>query len=135
MDAEFREHHVPVVDELNNDEELKHEQAVLDEHDDKVTYITVHLDHLTNREDASVSVKVDGKTQQLLHKCLANIERSIRRVNVGIEPITPGPDVDHCLLEQYMDQISRVKLELFDVLQSIVAVKDSANLLDRDPYI
>ena len=49
-----------VVDEL--------EQAIFDDHDDKVTYITVHLDHLTNREDASVTVKLEGETQ-----CYTNV--------------------------------------------------------------
>ena len=101
LDVEFRQRHEAVVDELENDEELEYEQTFLDDHDNKVTYmyITVHLDHLTNHEESSVSVKLEGETQQLLHKRLGNIERSIRRVNVGIEPITPGPDVDRCLLE------------------------------------
>ena len=73
LDAEFRGCHVSVVDEVENDEELEHEQAVLDDHSEKVTYITVHLDHLTKREDTSVIVKLEGKTQLLLHKHLANI--------------------------------------------------------------
>ena len=120
MDAEFR----------GCREELEHEQAILDDHDDKVTYITVHLDHLTSREDTSV--KLEGETQLLLHKRLANIERSIQRVNARIEPITPGPDVDRYLLEQYEDQMSGLKLKLFDVSRSIVAMKDSADLLDEE---
>ena len=60
--------HEAVVDELEDDEELEYEQAIFDDYDDKVTYITVHLNHLTNREETSVSVKHKGETQQLLHK-------------------------------------------------------------------
>ena len=81
LDAEFRQRHVAVVNKLENDEELEFEQAVLDDHDNKVACITVYLDHLTNREDTSVGVKLEGETQQLLHKRLANIERSIRSAN------------------------------------------------------
>ena len=61
LNAEFRGHHVAVVDELESNEELEHEQAVLNDHDDKVTYKAVHLDHLTNREDTSVSVKLKAR--------------------------------------------------------------------------
>ena len=71
----------------------------------------------------------------MLHKCLANIERGIRRVNAGIKSITPGPNVDRCLLEKYDDQMGGLKLELFDVLRSIVAIKDSANLPDQEARI
>ena len=78
----------------------------LDNHDDKVTYIIVHLDHLANCEDTSVSVTLEGEAQLLLHKRLANIERSIWSMNARIEHITPGPDIDHCYLEQYEDQMS-----------------------------
>ena len=59
LDAEVRGRHVAVVDQLEDNEELEHKQAILNDHDDKVTYITVHLDHLTNREDTSVSVKLE----------------------------------------------------------------------------
>ena len=66
LDTEFRERHVAVVDELEDDEELECEQAILDDHDDKVTHVTVHLDHLTNHEDTSISVKLEGETKLLL---------------------------------------------------------------------
>ena len=43
LDAEFIEGHVTVVNELEDDEELEHEQTILDDHDNKVIYITLHL--------------------------------------------------------------------------------------------
>ena len=87
LDAEFRGNHVAVVGDLENNEDFNVEKAVLNDYDKKVTYITVHLDPLSNCEDTSVSAKLEGETQHLLHKRLSNIEKSIRGFNLGIEHI------------------------------------------------
>ena len=53
-----------------------------------------------------------------------------------VMPMTSGPELDRCLLEQYGEQIGGHKLELFDVSRSILALDgENHELADSDSKI
>ena len=59
----------------------------------------------------------------------------MRKVNAVIRPMVPGPSIDHCLLEQYKDQISGFKMELIDISRSIATIEDAKELADEKSWI
>ena len=63
-----------------------------------------------------------------MSKLLAHIDNSMHRVTDAIGTVTPGPDVDRCLLEQVKEKLSGLKLELFDVSRSILALSDDTTV-------
>ena len=96
MDAEFKGYHLAIVD-LLQDEELEGEQAILDDHDDKVAGLFDRLAYLNTPVEREVKAKPDPL--QHLSKRLQHVEWNIRKVAAAVSTAADGLDVDRCLLE------------------------------------
>ena len=50
-------------------------------------------------------------------------------------PMVPGPDIDHCLLEQYNKQVSVFEMEMLDDSCSMAAIEYVKELPDEKSWI
>ena len=64
--------------------------------------------------------KFATEQSQLLGISLRRMDKSLRSVNMTIELLAPGPDVDNCLILQLEDQVSCLRAELLDVTHDIL---------------
>ena len=77
LDAEFRMYHLAVVDLLMEEDDLKKEQADLDDHDDRVTGLLRRLARLAMPEDQAEKRKFDP--QRSLQRRLLHLEANLRK--------------------------------------------------------
>ena len=98
LDAEFKEHHYAVIDLVRDDKQkLDEEQAVMNNHKDKVPKIVVRLQQL-RPESKAASLAVHS-TEQCIHlgKRLCCVENSLMTVNEAVEPLATRPGLNNCL--------------------------------------
>ena len=122
-DADFRTHHFAVV-ELVNEEDLVAEQAVLDEHADKVTDYMDRLQQLLPLPEKA-SHKVSGKyIAEGLFKRLRYIVRELTSLNDSADSVASGPSIDACLLRQLRRRVNSIDTELVDVAHKILSLDE-----------
>ena len=73
LDTKFKRYHISVIDLVEEKEDLEREQGILDNHDDRVAFMSDHLEQLASSVKPTVEAKTES--QQLLQKWLAHIER------------------------------------------------------------
>lgn len=120
LDADFKAHHLQIVDLINDDdeEELEKEQETLDKHDEDVTS---HVVRLQQSSTPVVSGNRKASSRKLLRlECCLN---STEEILVAL----PGDD-GVSLLEQHCEQLSDHKKELAAVYEDLV----SLDLEDED---
>ena len=103
--------------EDEGDEET--EQAILDEHDERVADLTDHL------QTPAARPKERGEAteeQKLLRKRLEHIQSNIGDMKDVVGLMAPGPNLDRELVEEYREQIGTFKQELMDVSRRILAL-------------
>ena len=128
LDDDFKQYHFAVVDLLEDEDEEKTEQAILDEHDERVAKLTDRLQTLTTRPKKRGE---PTEEQKLLRKRLEYIESNIGDIKDVVGLIAPGPDMDRELVEEYREQIGTLKQELMDVSRRILALKEDDTGLAR----
>ena len=78
LDAEFKEHHYAVIDLVGDDEQkLDEEQAVMDDHEDKVAVITECQQQLWPKSKVATSAAHSTGQSHHLHSQLNNVERNL----------------------------------------------------------
>ena len=90
LDAEFKEHHYSVIDLVGVDKQkLGEEQALMDNHEDKVAEIVLRLQQLW--PDSKAALLAMHSMEQCIHlgKQLCCMEISLRTVNEAVEPLAP----------------------------------------------
>ena len=90
LNAEFKELHYAVIDLVGNYEQiLDEEQAVMDDHKDKVSEIVLCLQQLW--PDSKAASLAAHSTDQGMHlgKRFCYMEISLRTVNEALEPLAP----------------------------------------------
>ena len=129
LDVECKEHPYAVIDLVRDDEQvLDKEQAVMDDHKDKVAEIIEGLQEL--RPKAKAALSVAHSTGHLHHLCtrLNNMEWNLCLVRGKMNTLIPGPDLDSCLLLQ--EQVSSIQLDLSDIIRDILSSeKEEEDLL------
>ena len=96
MDEDFTRLHLAIVDLLEREEDLDMEQAVLDEHEDRVGDLDDRLQQLV-RQDQPTQREPTDLLQKGLHGRLTFIETELRDVSNAVEAMEPGPELDRCL--------------------------------------
>ena len=127
MDGEFRTYHLSVVDLLEEEADLETEQAVLDEHDDRVTGLLGRLERLATpaeKEERCIPDPTLG-----LQRRLAYLEENLRKVDKAVASMEGMADVDRCLLEHYDEQLNGFKLEQYDISRSILSMDGDVSRL------
>ena len=133
-DASFKEFHFRALD-LIDEAEQEDEQAVLDEHDDKVTDASARIQQLLPEtpKPEPISSDSDLELKRQLHEQLDRIEVNLHAVEATTRPMMTGPKPDSCLLRQYEEQIAGFKSELTDISHSIISIKGGdKNLSGRE---
>ena len=123
-DAQFKEYHLAIVDLSEGEEQLKLEQATLNNHDDRVTDFTDRLQVLLAKRDAVPPVDSATSTPPL-GKQLDRIKRKIIGVQGRVDSALEEARVDRCLLQQLEEQAASLKRDLSNVGERIA-------LLDED---
>ena len=89
LDIEFKEYHYTVIDLVGGAEQiLDEEQAVMDDHEDKVAEITERLQQLRPELKAAPSVAHLTTHSHHLRKRLNHVERIVRSVGSCVQSRT-----------------------------------------------
>ena len=130
LNDDFKRYHFAIVDLIEDEDEAEAEQAVLDEHDERVANLTDRLQMLATRPKEH---DVATEKQKLLRKRLEYIESNIGDIKDVVGLMVPSLDLDHELVEEYREQIGTFKQELMDVSHRILTLNedDTRSCLSR----
>ena len=70
-----------------------------------------------------MSLEAAAEPSRLSRRRLQRLESSLRSVKATIETLTPGPDLDACLVQQVQEQVGRLRAELSDVACDILSME------------
>ena len=80
MDSDFKSHHYAIVD-LIEEGAMDAEQTTLDEHDDRVTDLSIRLQQLITRLSAgSIAPTAEASSHQILSKRFDRVEKKLKEV-------------------------------------------------------
>ena len=134
LNEDFKHLHFTIVNLLEQQEDIEMEQAAFDDHEDRVGNLGNRLQLVLQDEPTRKEPRDPQQKGVLRH--LALIQTKMCVVSNAVEAIEPGPQLDHCLLEQHEEQISSLKSELADVLHNIATLdEDETGLEDRKSVI
>jgi len=126
LDSEFKAHHYGLVDAIDDEEALEQEQAILDEHDDNVSMLSLHVQQLI----MSCSSSSPTSPYRITLKRLLRLKKTLSSVNDAVDGL--GTDADSvCLLCQHQEQLADLKKELSEVDNTLL----SLNLHDNDQLL
>jgi hypothetical protein len=133
LDEEFKSYHLSIVD-LIGEESIDTEQGILDDHDDKVASLSSWLQQFISKlSSAHSSASMDSNPKQHLTRRLSRLERDLKLIVTTVDTITPGSEVDTCMLQQYEEQLSGLKAELARISTDILMLdEEDAGLSDRE---
>ena len=111
--------------DLIHEAEQEDEQAVLDEHDNKVANATACIQQLLAEtpKPEPLSSDSDLELKRQLHEQLDRIESKLHAVPTATGPTAKGPKPDDCFVRQYEEQIAYFKSELTDISRSVIFMK------------
>ena len=135
--ASFKEFHFGVLDLIDEEEQVD-EQAVLDEHDNKVADTTARIQQLlANTPDPEpLSSDSDLELKRQLHERLNWIESKLHAIAAAMGPTVKGPKPDNYLLRQDEEEIAGFKSKLTDISRSVISMKGGdKNLSDRETVL
>ena len=118
-----------------DEETLKQEQAVLDDHDDRMNEIMDRLTQLGNTKSTPIvvalpmSLETAAEPSQLLRRRLNQMESTLRLIKSTVESLTHGPDLDTSLVWQLEEQVGRINAEHSDLTRDILSLEHEG----RDP--
>ena len=93
--------HLDVFDLLEEDD-LETEQAILDNHDDRITGVLDALERLAKPVSGEEKHKPDPK--QSVQRRLLHLEGKLRKVSDTVSAIEEKQELDQCLWEHYNKQ-------------------------------
>ncbi len=131
LDADFKTHHYAIID-LVPEDALATEQAILDEHDDRITSLTVRLGQIVSEPDCSPRVRTASSAHEHLSRRLTRVEKSLQAIIDAVDPLTTDSTVDTCLLQQQDDQISRLQAELTVISRDILLLEDCDAMSEKE---
>ena len=129
LDAEFKTHQLAIIDLTNDDEGLDAEQQELDDHDERVSELTIRIQRLISTLSPSM---IDGLTKTSTRRLTRLQEKSaVIQGAVDTIPDDHGDDDSACTLEQYTEQLADVKTDLREIQTCLLNV----DLAAEDPIM
>ena len=129
LDQEFKGYHYAVVDFVEEESVLEHEQAIFDEHEDRVIDLIDRLQHLLEQSEMKSRSEQEQPLEPVvdaslpLRKRMNRLERRLRAVQDAVRPLEPGPDLDFYLVQQLEEQVVNLRQELEDVGRGLVMME------------
>ena len=90
---------------------------MLDEHDDFVADLAVHIQQLINICTSSS----ETSPCKIASRRLSHLQRNLSSISAAITSLPGGPN-DICILRQYQEQLGHCKKELADVRGSLLSL-------------
>lgn len=84
LDSEFKTHHLELIDLLEDETELAHEQEILDDHDEEMSRLTVGVQRLV----VTCSTVPDKNARKVASRRIAQFRRSLNTIRVAISDIS-----------------------------------------------
>ena len=139
LDSDFKQHHMLLIETIEEEEKLREEQAILDEHDHKVSEFMDRL-HCLIEENKLEEVKLTAsplkpELSRKLSKRLRCVEDDMWSVSTAIESISTSEVQDHCLLRRYAAKVNSLKVDLQDITQGILTLDDDEGLMENRAMI
>ena len=100
-----------------------------DDHDDWINDIMTRLTQLSHGKSSptvaapSMGIESAAEPTRLLRTRLDYMEGTLRSINSNIESLTPGPDLDTCVVRQLEEQVGRVNTEHSDLTRDILSLE------------
>ena len=126
LDAEFRTHHLSIIDLTEDEETLTEEQQALDDHDDQVSELNTRIQRLTSLLTPSSASNLRKSSLRRL----ARLREKLAGIRASIDVVTDDDD-GVCTLQQHEEQIADLKKELKEIQTSLLDV----DLETSDPLI
>ena len=125
LDADFRMHHLAIVDLTDDEDALVTEQDALDAHDDDVSRIGLRL----RKVISTCTTSTDVSRHKILFKRLSRLETMLASITTDLLSLPSGSD-EVIMLHQFEEQLTEHKRELTDVrnLLYTLDLEDSDNL-------
>ena len=123
--TDFKNYHLQILDLMEDvDDELRHEQETLDDHDDIISDINIRIKRLTARTDSDPE-EVNKSVRKLNH-----LERAIMSTRDAISRLPPS-EGDISLVEHFVAQLTDRKSELREVHAALLSVEVEAAVRDQ----
>ena len=123
LDAELRSFHFAVIDLIDEDA-IEEEQAVLDDHDDRIADFTVRLQALVQAPTLSASPSTESESHRFISKRLSCLDQELEAVARGVESTLSSGEADMVLLTQYEEQLSSLKADLTGLSRDLLSMDD-----------
>ena len=111
---DFKLHHYAIVELVDDEEDSRREQEVLDEHDEEVSRLAIRLEKLSTTCSSSGPDQLKIPLKRLKH-----LEKALSTVYGGATSFPVDGDI--CLLQQYDEQLSELKKEFSDTRHSLLS--------------
>ena len=98
--TEFRQYHYSIVELQENEANIEEEQVALDDCEEKVTNLIDRLQQLVLETKEGRSLLAFMGHSLPLHTQLSRIEKRTGIVSDRSRSLTPGPEINQCLLRQ-----------------------------------
>ena len=137
LDADFRSHHLAVVDLIAEDA-IEGEQVDRDRHDDRVNDLTTRIQQLCAQATGAPAASATSEVSpyKFLSKRLRHIEAKVMHVVDAIDSLPPESGSDTCLLRQHEERLGVLETELQDASRGILSLEhDDANLSEQESTI
>ena len=129
LEADFKTYHLSVVDLLDEDA-LESEQVILDETDDQVVCLIIRLHRLTSSVPTTPPPPAtESNHGRRLSRRSTHLDKELRMILLSVESISPGAEVDSCLLLQYEEQLSGLKTELTSLSHDLLSLDEDDSAL------
>ena len=128
LDLEYKGYHYAVIDLIDDEDELGDEQDALDEHDDNIANLAIHVYKLIDACSSHSSGPTNPRTVQ--QRKLQHLEKGLLSVHDAITALA-GEAGDICRLQQHQEQLSDFKHDLAGIRDSVLAM----GLDDGDNFI
>ena len=119
LDAEFKIHHLALVDLIESDDELEKEQGVLDEHEDQVADLVVRIERLISSYSSIADGNLAEQSRVVLGRKLAHLTKCVDSITKGMER---KETVKRYVIEQFQEELSDRKKELAEVRNELLSL-------------
>ena len=117
LTAEFRTHHLALIELVDDEDVLRDEQDVIDSHDDIVGDLVTRLNVIISTR--SPDARADP--QRVVSKRLAHLEKGLNSVCDEIAAM-PADSRDDCLIRQREEQLLETKRELGNISRDLLSL-------------